>query len=74
MSWGEESCVYYGYCKYNPTLRTCNTDCKHYKDDTFIETLKEQLREQGMLDHNDRFYVSDGDYVSVKTAFILGLV
>lgn len=74
MSWGENTCVYFGFCEYNPTVKTCNTECKHYKDDEFIDELTEQLREQGMLDHNDKFYTIGGDYISVKTAFILGLV
>jgi hypothetical protein len=30
MSWGERSCVNFGNCKIDTTIKTCNTDCPQY--------------------------------------------
>lgn len=31
MSWGEKTCINYGYCNHKPTPARCNKQCYYYK-------------------------------------------
>ena len=31
MSWGEKSCIHYGYCSIEATINTCNKTCEKYE-------------------------------------------
>ena len=64
MSWGELQCTHYGNCKHEPTMATCNKECRFFLQKFNFEPLRQPVgfeipdngTDDGKTAHNGKDY------------------